>query len=246
MEPSKFENHIRKQIEEREIPPSSDAWLKLAHRLDEMPSKQPKKNAYFWYVIAACLVGLILLSVVLFNVTNTTRESNIQVVEDEMRAIEAIEDHQMIEAKSNNVEVVSAGSVSEEITGNQVDNVSVKVAEKEEVTTQLEDVSNEEQVPLYGSPEEIINSKVLQVLAQVDALEQDNEMLTDAEVDSLLRMAQAELLKAKLFQSDYSVDARALLSEAENELDKSFREEIFESLKVGFLKVRTAVADRNN
>jgi len=36
------------------------------------------------------------------------------------------------------------------------------------------------------------------------------------------------------------------LNEVEGELDISFREQIFESLKTGFLKVRTAVADRNN
>jgi len=38
----------------------------------------------------------------------------------------------------------------------------------------------------------------------------------------------------------------ALLTEVEGELDQSFRDQIFEKLKSGFLKVRTAVADRNN
>ncbi|PHQ62576.1 MAG: hypothetical protein COC08_00130 [Maribacter sp.] len=70
--------------------------------------------------------------------------------------------------------------------------------------------------------------------------------MTDAEVDSLLRKAQEEILANKIFGEDYSVDAMALLNEVEDELDQSFRDQIFETLKIGFLKVRTAVANRNN
>ncbi|MFK7811850.1 MAG: hypothetical protein AB8B59_05100, partial [Maribacter sp.] len=69
--------------------------------------------------------------------------------------------------------------------------------------------------------------------------------LTEAEVDDLLRNAQEEIFRDELFNRNGSVDALALLNEVETELDKSFRDQIFESLKTGFLKVRTAVADRN-
>ncbi|CAN0604335.1 unnamed protein product, partial [Ectocarpus sp. 12 AP-2014] len=73
-----------------------------------------------------------------------------------------------------------------------------------------------------------------------------NSTVTDAEVDSLLTRAQDEILRDKIFNKDKSVDAMALLTEVEDELDKSFRDQIFDSLKAGFIKVRTAVADRNN
>ena len=43
-----------------------------------------------------------------------------------------------------------------------------------------------------------------------------------------------------------TVDAMALLAEAETEMDQTFREQLFIKLKNGFNKVRTAVADRNN
>ena len=122
----------------------------------------------------------------------------------------------------------------------------VEVLEKDALTETLVAMSNEIQVPLRDASVEIINTKLLQVLAQVDVLEQDNEELTDAEVDALLRRAQEEILTDKLFRDNHSIDAMALLSEVEGELDKSFRDQIFESLKSGFFKVRTAVADRNN
>jgi len=82
-------------------------------------------------------------------------------------------------------------------------------------------------------------------VAKVDALEL-SDAVTDAEVDSLLLQAQQDILKENLFNTDNSVNAMALLTEVEDELDQSFRDQIFESLKTGFLKVRTAVADRNN
>jgi len=94
--------------------------------------------------------------------------------------------------------------------------------------------------------EKLINAKIAEIVAQVDLIENGNLSISNAEVDSLLRKAQNELVTDKIFNREGQVDAMALLNEVEGELDKSFREQIFESLKTGFLKVRTAVADRNN
>ena len=53
-------------------------------------------------------------------------------------------------------------------------------------------------------------------------------------------------MNERLFKADNTVDAVALLNEVEVELDQSFRDQIFDRLKTGFMKVRTALADRNN
>lgn len=246
MAPNKFEDHIQKQFEEREIQPSSDTWLKLNNRLDETPIEQPKKRAYFWYTVAACLVGLIIFSVVLFKTSSSITETNIQVVEEERITIDKAVEFEIIENQKNADALVATEGVTDEKTEDNVAKVNIIVAEKETIVTQMADALNEVQDLLPRSSEEIINTKVLQVIAQVYALEEDKEELTDGEVDSLLRMAQEEILRDKLFRSDRSVNAMALLSEVENELDNSFRDQIFKSLKSGFLKARTAVANRNN
>lgn len=246
MAPNKFENHIKKQLEDREMRPSSDAWLKLSNRLDETVIEQPKRQNYFWYAVAACVVGLIILSAVFFNATPILSETNIQVVEDEKEVFEAVDDFPETKTQRNAVVVVSTEGVVEEKLENKVVKTKVEVLEKEVLSETLVAVYNEVQVPLKDASEEIINTKLLQVLAQVDALEYDNVELTDTEVNSLLRRAQEEILTDKLFRENHSIDAMVLLSEVESELDKSFRDQIFESLKSGFFKVRTAVADRNN
>ena len=115
-------------------------------------------------------------------------------------------------------------------------------------TEKVEDFSK---MPLQDSAitisEDIINTKVTEVLKQVTQLESlADAKVTDAEVDSLLWAAQRDILTQKLLSPDGKVDPMALLTEVEDELDESFRDQIFEALKQGYLKVRTAVADRNN
>lgn len=248
MAPNKFENHIKKELEEREIQPSSDAWSKLSDRLDKtVIERQSKKKGYLWYAVAACLIGLMILSVALFNTTSTISEPNSKVVEGEQKTVEEINDFQKSEIENDVIKVVSTESISKEKKEGSIIKTNVVVVNEEEFSEQLVAAEDDEVKPkLNRVSEEIINTKILQVVAQIDILEQNSEALTDAEVDSLLRKAQTEILTDKLFRSDHSVDAMALLSEVESELDKSFRDQIFESLKSGFVKVRTAVADRNN
>ena len=113
----------------------------------------------------------------------------------------------------------------------------------------LEDFPTQDQVVLQeavSKEDAIIAEKLDAVIAKVSSMEADNALVSDAEVDSLLRIAQQEILTDKIWQQDGKVDAMALLNEVEGELDKTFRDQLFEKLKDGFFKVRTAVADRNN
>jgi hypothetical protein len=83
------------------------------------------------------------------------------------------------------------------------------------------------------------------VFTQVTIMEEGRGAVTDTEIDSLLRQAQLAIARQSRQDTVPGVDAMALLSEAEQELDRSFREQILEKLRSGFRKVRTAVADRN-
>src|SRR5690606_33354719 len=95
-------------------------------------------------------------------------------------------------------------------------------------------------------PQEAINSKIEEVIAQVALLEQTDTDITDAEVDSLLLQAQRELFSNNVIRDDHTIDAMALLADVEGELDRSFREQLFDMLKEGYFKARNAVATRNN
>ncbi len=252
METDKFEKHIKTKLNEREIAPSAEAWNKISKDLAvSTPSKKPN---YFWIGIAASVLVLLGTSLFYFNAVSGEERNPIEVVESpaekvlkeaDVEGVITVENEERIsialettidEEKDNTVSI--AGTViSSEEDKQPIGNTDVIF---ETPRKKLRDSAKTILVA-----ENILNSKIAEVVAKVDALEL-SDAVTDAEVDSLLLQAQQDILKENLFNTDNSVNAMALLTEVEDELDQSFRDQIFESLKTGFLKVRTAVADRNN
>ena len=82
--------------------------------------------------------------------------------------------------------------------------------------------------------------------AVVAAVQEDNT-ITVEEIDALLADAQRDIATNRILNSkDRKVDATALLEDVETEMERSFRDKVFEALGDGYEKVRTAVAERNN
>ncbi len=92
---------------------------------------------------------------------------------------------------------------------------------------------------------EKVDTKIAEVMNRVTILEQTQGAVSDATVDSLLRTAQKELLEEQISGASQTVDALALLSDVEDELNRSLRDQLFEKLKDGYVKVRSAIAYRN-
>ena len=249
METDKFEKHIKTKLQEREIQPSANAWSKIASELNDDDAK--KKPVYLWKGIAASVVVLIGIAMFYFNGNTAVTKIPTEIVDIEKdRTLNEVSEKDVLPIGKEEVEVV-AHSETETSIEKVVEEENILIKEQEPLVLKDEIEVAVNQVPTSTSVEklvvtdDIINSKVADVIAQVTVLEQ-NSTVTDAEVDSLLKRAQDEILREKIFNKDKSVDAMALLTEVEDELDQSFRDQIFDSLKAGFIKVRTAVADRNN
>ncbi len=245
MVPNKFEEYIKEKLEAREIAPSADAWHKLADQLGA--SQKPKSSGYLWYGVAASAIGVLLVSVLYFSSRNQTVTTKVQVVDVAKEAPKKIIISEPIVAPFE-VEIEESDKVELIVANEKATVKNQPIGLKKQILQihKVETMSNEIQVAIKTS-DEVIATKVLEVLAQVEALENKSEVVTDAEVDSLLRQAQQELFANRVFNKhNNTVDAMALLTEVEDELDQSFRDKIFENLKNGFIKVRTAVANRNN
>ncbi|WP_396633566.1 hypothetical protein [Maribacter sp. R86514] len=249
METDKFEKHIKTKFQEREINPSENGWSKIASELKDDDTK--KKPVYLWMGVAASVIVLLGVALFYFNGINELNESPIELVEIENEdKVEEVITKDPVHLKEKHIVVLQTETKPKSIPVEKVEvevsntkeniilNDAIEVAAVEHVST---DISNTR----LEVSDEIINSKVADIVAQVDVLEQSS-VVTDAEVDSLLKRAQDEILRERIFNTDNTVDAMALLTEVEEELDQSFRDQIFDSLKAGFIKVRTAVADRNN
>jgi hypothetical protein len=246
MEPDKFEKHIKKQMQEREISPSPNAWDKISTQLP-VPEETNSKG-FFWYGVAAAFIGILFLASLYFNTSSEAIESEIQIVEtpeeptDNPKINEVLVSQDANEEKntiSDEKEIKDATSPKEQVAINhKPEALFVATGDDNEIVKKVDAVPT--------GTDQLINAKISEIMAQVNLLEDSNLPVSSKEVDSLLRNAQQEILTDNGYSHEGEVDALALLNEVEGELDKSFREQIFESLKTGFVKVRTAVADRNN
>ncbi|WP_282162564.1 hypothetical protein [Ulvibacterium marinum] len=258
MEPNNFEEHIKKQLEQRELQPSSQAWQKVADRLEGVPKR--RSNRFLWYGVAASFMGLLIVSLVYLGsqrpmvnpdieIVNTDSEND--KVEDTLK--KATDEKTFGEGNrvvDTNEDLVVEKSLEESVNfPNEQKTIKKKTLEDVKtsmVSTNTQGDKEVESEILSKDSEDIINTKIAEVVARVDVLEQKNRTVSDSELDSLLQKAQREIIAEKLFRDNGRVDAMALLTQVEDELDQSFRDQIFEKLKTGFMKVRTAVADRNN
>ncbi|WP_437398924.1 hypothetical protein [Flagellimonas lutimaris] len=239
----KLEKHIKEKLEERNIAPSANAWDKIASQV-----KQPlprKKNTWFPYAIAASVAGIVLVSVFFFTKddpkveqiqvveTETKKEAETQTEDEVLKEIVPEEQTVITETKSKSI---VPAEINEELSPEPP--ISNTAVAEQEVLQPLQD-------EVIINSDELIAQKVDEVVAQVELMENAQEDVSDAEIDSLLRAAQRQILTDKLFSKSGSVDAMSLLAEVEDEMDESFRDQIFDALKTGYLKLRTAVADRN-
>ena len=104
----------------------------------------------------------------------------------------------------------------------------------------LEEISLEPPI----SEEKIFQSKLEEVIAEAAK----NDKISEDEVDVLLAEAASELSRErnlKSYTSTNTINANALLAEVEDEIYQSFKAKVFEVLKEGYLKAKTAVANRN-
>jgi hypothetical protein len=243
----KLEKHIKEKLEERTIKPSASAWDRIAGQV----SVQPKKKARKWYplAIAASFIGILLVSILFFT-SEPYNEIPVQVVDENDGKSENIKEFEVAPTEipqkelPEDMDVQVANSEPETVLPEK----SIKQVELPKSESVL--VQQETRLPVQDDrikkSEGLIFQKVEEVVAQVEILESIQNNVTEAEVDSLLRAAQKQILTDKLFAQDGTVDAMGLLAEVEDELDETFRDQIFDALKDGYLKLRTAVADRNN
>ena len=285
MEPNKFEEKLRKQLREREIQPSENAWDRIVEQLEEEHSeegKAPSKRGFHWYGIAAGFIGLLFVSILYFTSGDTapapdnqvvtvpgpiigsgsesdnggpdgTAEENVSGDAFEGSASDSQPEHNTSDVPIERIRPKDEAEVlrkQKEILqkGFPVENAvaNAKTSPDNGAENTFQNIQEERTAAMTGiASEERIQTKIAEIVTQVEGLEIQHNEVSDAEIDSLLRNAQRELLAENLFNNDRSVNAEALLADVENELDQSFRDRIFDALKDGYLKVRTAVADRD-
>ena len=257
MAPYKLEDNIREKLESRELKPSEKAWDKLQVKLD---AEQPQKKTVLWYYVAASVIGILILSSVFY--TNTievkdeivTESVDEKTIDNDLIIIPHSEDAQKYVSTQYNsvVNKLKENKSKEKLQSNS--NLKTSSPEsplstgtkKSEIDKKIDNtkvLANTEKEK--SLEEELINAKVDEVIASVKELQHNHNEVSITEVENLLNKARREIQTQKILNTP-KVDATALLQEVEWELEKSFRDKVFDALGEGFIKIRTAVIERND
>ncbi|SFZ89234.1 hypothetical protein SAMN05428642_10167 [Flaviramulus basaltis] len=256
MAPLKYEEKLKDKLEKRTLQPSENAWEKLSSRLDTQEKKNSKP--YWWLGFAASIVGILFVVSQFLNIETKSSEEikvvktpkviqqnqtikiasenpekeSLKIVKDEVEAvnkkviIEGTEVKKLLKSNSANDTKIAASRENESLNENDL-----KI---EEIETPIKALTFEEQ-------------KIQDVVAQVQALKSNNKEVTDASIDALLKQAQQEIKLYRLVnETSGVVDANLLLQDVEAELDQSFRNKVFEAIRLSYKSVKTAVAQRND
>ncbi|MGI9545828.1 MAG: hypothetical protein ACR2MM_01220, partial [Flavobacteriaceae bacterium] len=199
------------------------------------------RSAYLPYAVAAVLAGVLLATVWFIKDSDNPGLDNMPLVEQP-----TLTDPANGPGKSN--EIVPALTadeiINEDATTTPEMNIEEAVAKNDGLGLQSQESLAPKELPKIRT-EVIIDAKISEVVARVKLLEDNQDSVTNAEVDALLRTAQQEILADREFLEDNNIDSASLLTGVEDELDESFRDQVFEKLNQGFIRVKTAIADRN-
>lgn len=248
MELNKFEESLREKMGKRQIKPSAGSWEKLDAKLNAEENKTSRKS---WKYIAVAVAVLLVAGTFLWN-PNTSESP--QIVEEPVNEI--IEKPE-INKPENDVQIVSKENNQEEKNSaekeikNKVSNRTkpAVLAEKAPDAPVLEKVEIEEAVVLETiSLEPPVSKEIQSKLEEIIASAAKNDEISEDEVDILLAEAASEISRERnlnIYASGNEINANSLLAEVEDEIYQSFKAKVFEVLKEGYLKAKTAVANRN-
>lgn len=231
----KYEKEFGEKLNQREIEPSAGSWEKLQSNLDS--SKKKRFAGFKWAGIAAAIIaGIMVVGILNYDSISEAPA----VVDSPVKKIRQ-ETPQVVEEKREQVPV-KAEPRQALVNPRKTSIVKRETSVIAEAETEKEAVQNSEDKTVNDLVESDNFSKTEEAIAQTAPSEKTE--VTDAEVEALLAKARAQI-NTQRTSNVVSVDAKDLLWNVEMEMEQSFREKVFDVLKEGFDKAKTAVVNGN-
>lgn len=237
MEPNKLETQFREQLNSREIKPSEMAWTKLDAMLS---AKENPKAKFPWLYVAASFTALLLIGTAYF----TSQEK-------------------AIENQKN--EVVIQNSVAPKTKSILSDPVNLKIEKKESIVQVVQkSVSKSNQSSELKQESIVVKNQVAEV-SGLNQYKYDTIVISsekkNSQSKSKNKYVSAEKLLAEISNTKFelkaidgtnektgksiSVNPNRLLSDAETELNQSYRESALDRVNKNFKVIKTVLVNRN-
>ena len=225
-----MEADFREKLNQREITPTNHAWDRLDAMLTAEEQKKPKSN-YNWLFIAAGFVGLLLVATLFFK--NSSPNDNIQneVVIENRKIEETPKDTEISQPLSPKV------TTETQLVLETENPIKVKQRSSTKKYVAQEAIAAQDQVadnkPSSSQKIDVPNNIPTNVIAVADV--QINKLLDN--IDSSSKNASDKKV--------IKIDANALLSQVDGELERSFRERALHVFNKNYKSVKLALSTRN-
>ena len=235
MELNRLEKQIKEQLDLREIKPSEMAWNKLDSLLSA--AEKPKRKLP-WMYVAASFVGFLLIGTIFFTVFDA------EIIDKNRPAV-------VLEQKTDNRINEEDDLANEKVVSNIVQNKIVYPSKvvANAVNTRSNQLSNKENTVLNINQAkenngvlnsvENLNSPIVKISRYISA-----EKLL-AEVSNSKSESGVYYKTIDRTKNGIAVNANSLLSNAETELNQSFRETALEKLNNNYNAIKTVLVNRN-
>ena len=245
MEPNKLETLFKEQLNSREIKPSEMAWSKLDAMLtaadpsNSEQAKQKPKTKFPWLFMAASFVGFLLIGTVYFKSSETLKiNKETPVVLEQKTDRDYLNEPEIIN------ETVLLGQIKKStIKEHEVvaDN-TIQKKQPEQLSTKEEEVAiitlTKKNKPIVNYSEnksypETINNRY--VSAEKLLAEVSNTKFETKDSDKAIENTRIGI----------SVNPNSLLSNAESELNQSFKKSALDKFSKNFNAIKTVLVNRN-
>ena len=228
MQSNKFDNQLQEKLNARTIAPSPKSWDRLDAMLSVQEEKKPRKG-FLWLYIAASFFVFFGLGVFLFN-----SDENVEI--NTQNPVLVAVDKTIDSVEKNKAEEILIESQQPVVVQNEI-NLSKSVNSIKEKTTIFNKSNSVQENDNKANPTYNLQPTTSSAYKYISP---ENLL---AEVQNEKKNLSSESNVSK--KPSVKIDANALLSKVEKELDESYRETTLDKLNKNFNAVKSAIVNRN-
>ncbi len=264
MEPIKLENQIKEKLNSRTIQPSAQAWDRLDAMLSVAEEKKTRPRFGFFLIAASILVfvssGIFFFTQNSSKINNqnnvvgtaakkdsTTKTPNQKVqfsIKEQNQTVVAISQpiNQRVQNNNQRVSIINQNHLKQ--STNPLINRDKEIEYQNNEDVALKDMPRIQYSKEISVGKNGINTKSDVTFNELSKLVQKKPTYID--VDALLASAENSS-KSKILEktNKINVDAKALLSQADQEVETTFREKAINRITKNYREVKVALSNRN-
>jgi hypothetical protein len=249
MGPNKREEQFRDKLNAREINPSAQVWDRLDAMLSVAEEKKTRRPYGFLFIAASILV-LAMLGIFFFTQNGTEVKPSTTIVETETKQ------HTVQKGAANFQEPILEETQKNPIAINQLQSSpgsqpnrlerswkNQKTAVNQKTNDNQNQINKDKEIDFMISGElaikdlpRIPNTDGILIISGKSIGKSDEVLLADLDKTAKQSTNQKAVVK---------VDAKSLLSQADGEVDYTFREKVINRVNKNYQEVKVALANRN-